>query len=89
MPVKVLAVPGADMQGPLCSNAGGTGILRGEIWERHAMGMQFGTSAWHSLYRAGRQTIEGRNALLKSDSGPQIAAAGPGASVARPRSRPC
>lgn len=76
MPVKRSAVPGPETAGPLCKNGGGTAVLKGEVWERHAMALQFGTRDWNELYRAGRQTIESRNGLLKNDSGPQIAAPG-------------
>ncbi|MEZ7714614.1 hypothetical protein O3790_02575 [Micrococcus luteus] len=76
MPVKRSAVPGAETAGPLCNNAGGTAVLKGEVWERNAMALQYGTRAWHRLYRTGRQTIESRNGLLKDDAGPQIAAPG-------------
>lgn len=76
LPIRRSAVPSEQAQGPLCSNAGGTAVLRGDVWDRNAMALQYGTREWNSIYRAGRQSIEGRNGVLKGESGPQIAAPG-------------
>ncbi len=51
-------------------------MLRGEVWDRNAMALQFGMRQWYTIYRAGRQSVESHNGMLKNESGPQIAAPG-------------
>lgn len=52
LPVSPRHIPEKDLRGGLCNNRGGTMVLRGEHWDKHALGtsFRFGTKHWHSFY---------------------------------------
>jgi len=41
LPVLPKHVPSDGLYGGLCNNKGGTMVLRGEIWDKHALGADF------------------------------------------------
>ncbi|GAA4909645.1 hypothetical protein GCM10025789_31060 [Tessaracoccus lubricantis] len=68
MPVARRSLPLVDLRGSVCNNAGGTQVLDGEHWNRHAMGMQFGTDRWARHYTSLRQTVESFNRYVKDSA---------------------
>lgn len=76
MPVPKSKVPSEETRGGLCNNKGGSMVLEGEHWDKHAMagGIQFGTPQWQSAYNVPRQTVESYNRLIKDHSSFALAA---------------
>lgn len=64
IPRKFLPAPG--QRRGVCSNKGGTQVLRGGYWVRHAMGVQYGGVEWHQRYAVPRQTMESINIAVKA-----------------------
>lgn len=76
LPVTQKHVPSEYQRGGLCNNKGGTMVLRGPYWDKHAMAadFQFGTDYWHDNYTSLRQNVESVNSQLKNGDGPALAA---------------
>ncbi|WP_150460420.1 hypothetical protein [Nesterenkonia ebinurensis] len=75
LPIMPKNVPAEHTRGGLCTNAGGTQIIRGPIYDREAMDprIQYGTGEWHSWYSHARNTIESLNASAKNGAGSALA----------------
>lgn len=76
MPVPKSKVPSEETRGGLCNNSGGSMVLEGEYWDKHAMagGFQYGTPQWQTAYNVPRQTVESYNRLIKDHSSFALAA---------------
>lgn len=53
-------------------------VLRGETWDKHALGagFQFGTKNWNAYYGSLRQSIEFANRKLKDGAGAALSSVG-------------
>ena len=77
LPIMPKNVPPEHTRGKLCTNAGGTSIIRGPVYDRQAMDprIQFGTPEWYTWYSTTRNTIESVNASAKNGAGAALAIA--------------
>lgn len=75
LPIAKKNVPSEELRGGLCNNTGGTMVLRGDAWDKHALGgyFQFGTPKWHSYYSSLRQRGESANATAKDSASVALA----------------
>lgn len=77
VPIMPKNVPAEHTRGKLCTNAGGTSIIRGPNYDRQAMDprIQFGPPEWYGWYSITRNTIESVNASAKNGAGAALAIA--------------
>lgn len=77
LPITPKNVPAEPSRGGLCTNAAGTTIIRGPVYDRQAMDprIQFGTPQWYSWYSTTRNTIESLNASAKNGAGAALGTA--------------
>lgn len=75
LPVFKKDVPKEEDRGGLCNNKGGTMMLSGEAWDKHALGsdFQYGTDKWHAYYSSLRQSVESANRKVKDGASAALA----------------
>lgn len=77
LPIMPKNVPAEHTRGKLCTNTGGTAVIRGPVYDRQAMDprIQFGTPDWYTWYSTTRNTIESINSSAKNGAGAALAVA--------------
>lgn len=77
LPIPKAKVPSEEHRGGLCNNDGGTMELRGESWDKHALGgnFQYQTEKWHKYYSSLRQSVESANRYAKDGASIALASA--------------
>lgn len=70
LPITSTKLPAEEARGGLCDNTGGTQILKGEDYDKHAMSpaVQYGTPEWRAVYTPARQTVESFNSEIKGNN---------------------